>query len=54
MLRAKFQDRRLIRSGEDFYMFFTILWARYPSWSCDHDRLKELSFPQGRWMQPKL
>ena len=28
-----------------FYVFYHI-WAWWPSWSCDHDHLKELSFPQ--------
>ena len=35
MLHAKFQDHRTSGSG-DFERFYRI-WARRPSWPCDHD-----------------
>ena len=34
MLHAKFQDPRLLGSGEDFKGLYHI-WAWRPSWSCD-------------------
>ena len=46
MLYTKFQDHRLFASGEEDFKVFYYIWAWRQSWSCDHDILKELSFPR--------
>ena len=59
-LCQQFQGHRSFGPREVFFLkVFTIynVLAWRPSWSCDHDRLKELSFPQPRepprkiWLQ---
>ena len=46
MLHTKFQGHQPFSSEEeDFLSFFYHIWAWWPSWSCDLDRLNKLSFP---------
>ena len=56
MLHTKFLGHRPFGSGEDLLRFLPYM-GMVASWSCDHDRLKELSFtrpiepPHKIWFQ---
>ena len=47
MLHTNFQGHRSFGSRENvvFSLGFYQIWAWWPSWSCDLDRLIKLSFP---------
>ena len=45
LLHTKFQGHQPFGFGEDFLRFLQYIWAWRPSWSCDQDRLNNLSFP---------